>query len=46
MHCIESRFVIGVGNILFAGVCVHFSAQKFTCWGSEWVNVAAFVNAV
>ena len=33
MHCIESRFVIGTENILFAGMCVHFSAQKFYLLG-------------
>ena len=28
-HSVESRCVIGPENILFAGVCAHFSARKF-----------------
>ena len=28
-HSIEIRVVIGPKIILFAGVCVHFSARKF-----------------
>ena len=29
MQCIKQRFVIEPENILFAGLCIHFSAQKF-----------------
>ena len=29
MHSNEIRFVIGLENILFEGMCMHFSAQKF-----------------
>ena len=28
-HTIEIKYVIGPGNILFAGEYVHFSARKF-----------------
>ena len=28
-HNIEVRFVTGPETILFAGVCMHFSARKF-----------------
>ena len=39
MHSIESRFVTGPSNILFAGVYVcTFLPGNFTCWGSEGVN--------
>ena len=37
-HSTESRWVIGPENILFAGACVHRSAENFTDWGSEGVN--------
>ena len=37
-HTIEIRFVIGPGNILFSGACVHFQLGIFTCWGSEGVK--------
>ena len=29
MYSIKSRFDIGAKTVLFAGVCVHFSAWKF-----------------
>ena len=29
IQCLEQRFVIETENILFADLCVHFSAQKF-----------------
>ena len=40
MHCTESSCVIGLDNILLAGASIHLSAQNFTGWGSEGVNVA------
>ena len=39
MHSIESRFVIGPSNILFAGIYVcNFQPRNFTGWGSEGVK--------
>ena len=39
MHSIQSRFVIGPLNILFAGVYVSiFQPGNFTGWGSEGVK--------
>ena len=35
MHNTESKFVTGLENVLFAGMCVHFSACKFGRLGSE-----------
>ena len=40
MNSIESRFVIGRSNILFAVVSVYtFQPGHFTGWGSDGVNV-------
>ena len=39
MHSVESRFVMGPSNILFAGVYVcTFQPGNFTGCGSEGVN--------
>ena len=39
MHSIESRFVIGPSNILFARIYVcNFQPRNFTGWGSERVK--------
>ena len=34
-HNIEIKFAAGLENILFAGVCVQFTAQKFYRLG-QW----------
>ena len=38
-HSIESRCVMGMENILLAGMSIHLSAQKFYRLGSEGVKV-------
>ena len=44
MHSIESRFVIGQSNILFAGVYVcAFQPGNFTDWGSDGVNTLIII---
>ena len=44
MHSIESRFVTGPSNILFAGVYVSiFQPGNFTGWDSEGVKVVVIV---
>ena len=41
MHSIESRFVTGPLNMLFADVSVStFQPRNFTGWGREGVNLA------
>ena len=38
-HSIESRLVIGLQNILFAGVCMYFfEPRNLTGWSSEGVK--------
>ena len=40
MYSIDSRFVLGPSNILFAGVYVcTFQPGHFTGWGGEGVNI-------
>ena len=40
MHSCESRFLIGLSDILFGGVYVcTFDRGNFTGWGSERVNL-------
>ena len=43
---IESRCVIGPEKKLFAGVCVHLSAQKFYMLGSDGLNRFIFFKIV
>ena len=39
MHIIESRFVIGPSNTMFAGMYLRtFEPGNLTGWGSEGVN--------
>ena len=44
MHNIQIRFVTGPENILCGGVCMNFSAQKFSGWGSEGVKMALITD--
>ena len=42
MYCTESRFVIGLSNIPFAGAYVcTFQHGNFTVWGGEGVKKTA-----
>lgn len=38
MHSTDSRYVVGLENILFAGVAVHFQPGHVRDWGGEGVN--------
>ena len=47
MHSIESRFITGPSDILFACVYVcTFQPGNFTGWGSERVNIVALPAVV